>query len=126
MIKSRIVKPPLIQVGCQFSISILFLHGEQTYTERGIRAGNTNALVHIRDIVANKTVAALLREQPKAGQQQKPVPVSAGLKEVQVAAHLLGLESQAERLLDLVKFELDRGIVVVSVGVVLAEDIVGI
>ena len=83
----------------------------------GIRGGNANALVHIRGVVADKTIAAPLREQPETSQQQEPVPVSTGLEEAQVAACLLVLEFQAECLLDLVKFELDCGIVVVSIGV---------
>lgn len=95
------------------------------HAELGVAISDTNRLVHVRGIVGDETVSGPLGEETEGSEEEETVPVAASLEEIEIAGSLLVLVFQTESLFDLVVFELHGGVVVVAVGVVLAEDVEG-
>jgi hypothetical protein len=94
-------------------------------TELSVAIGYANAVVYVGGVVGGKSVARPLGEQTERRKEHKPVPVALGLEEVEVGRVFLVLEFKTKRLLDLGVFELDSGIVDVTIGVVLAKHLEG-
>lgn len=92
-------------------------------TKLGVAVGDANALVDVGSVVGGKTVSGPLGEETEGRKEHEPVPVALGLEEVEVRRVLLVHELKADSLLDLGKLKLNCGVVDVTVGVVLAEDV---
>lgn len=90
-------------------------------TELGGGLGDTGRVVELGRVVGDDGVARPLREDTERDEDGEAVTVALGLEEVEVAAVGLGLHLEADGLLDLAELELDRGVVLVAVGVEAGE-----
>ena len=88
--------------------------------------GDAGAVVEQAGVVGDDGIARPLREDTEGEQDDEAVAVALGPEEVEVAAGLLVLKLEADRLLDLAELELDGGIVDVAVGVVLGKHVEGL
>lgn len=87
-------------------------------TELGGGLGDTGRVVKLARVVGDDGVTRPLREDTERDEDGEAVTVALGLEEVEVAAVDLGLHLEADGLLDLAELELNRGVVLVAVGVV--------
>lgn len=86
---------------------------------------DTSALVDNVGIVADQSISRVLRDDTQGDQEHETVTVTAGSKEIKVAAALLSLVFEGDGLLDLSVLKLHGRVVGVSVGVVLGKDVKG-
>lgn len=87
------------------------------------RAFDAGGLVEQVGIVGDDGVARPLREDTEREEDGEAVAVALGAEEVEIAAVLLVLVLERDRLLDLAELVLDGRVVLVAVGVVLGEDL---
>jgi len=90
-------------------------------TELGGGLGDTGRVVELGRVVGDDGVARPLREDTERDEDGEAVTVALGLEEVEVAAVFRSLHLEADRLLDLAVLELNCGVVLVAVGVVLGQ-----
>ena len=95
-------------------------------TETSLGASDTSCLVDFVGVVGEESVAGPLREETERDDEHESVPVALGLEEVEVGGTLLGIELEADGLLDLLVLELHQRVVDVAVGVVLSENLQGL
>ena len=95
-------------------------------TETSLGASDTGCLVDLVGVVGEESVAGPLREETERDDEHESVPVALGLEEVEVGGTLLGIELEADGLLDLLVLELHQRVVDVAVGVVLSENLQGL
>lgn len=86
------------------------------------RNGDTGIVVELPRVVGDNGVARPLGEETERDEYSKTIAVAGGADEVQVARGLLGSLLEANGLADLLVLELDGGMLLVAVGVVLGED----
>ena len=87
--------------------------------------GNTHAVVDQVGIVTEQRIATILGDNSQRDQNCQTITVTLRPHKVEVAAVLLVLHLHTDSLLDLPIFELDGGIILVSVSVVVGQYIQG-
>jgi hypothetical protein len=85
--------------------------------------GNTHAVVDQASVVAEQSVATVLRDDSKGNQESQTIAVAPGPHEVQVTAVLLVSHLQADGFFDFAVLELDSGIVLIAVTVVVSQGV---
>lgn len=92
-----------------------------TETELGSLVGDTGRVVELGGVVGDDSVTRPLGEDTEGDEDGESVAVALGAEEIGVAGVALGLVLETDGLLDLLVLELDGGVLVVAVGVVLGE-----
>lgn len=86
---------------------------------------NTSTLIDDVGIVADESISGVLRDNTQGDQKHETVTVTAGSKEIKIAAALLGLVLEGDCVLDLSVLKLHGRVVGVAVGVILGKDVKG-
>jgi len=97
-----------------------------TYTHLLVLAGDTSTLVDQVDVVGEERVAGVLGDDTERDENSQPPSVTLGLDKVDVAGVLVGIGFQTNDLPHLDVFELNRGVVTVTSGMVVGESVQGL
>lgn len=86
---------------------------------------DAHTVVDQTGVVAEQGISTVLRDNTQRDKDGQSIAVTSGLHKVQIATVLLNDHFQADGLLDLAEFELNGGVVLVAVTMVVGEDIKG-
>lgn len=97
-----------------------------TYTHLLVFAGNAGTLIDQVDVVGEERVAGVLGDDTKRDEDSQPPSVTLGLDKVDVARVLVCIGFETNDLPHLNVFELNRGVVSVTTGMVVGESVQGL
>lgn len=102
-----------------------FGHGLVAYRDLLGLLSDTHAVVDQAGVVAEQSIAAVLRDDSQRNQESQTIAVTTGSHEVQVTAVLLVGHLQADGLLDFAVLELNSRVVLITVAVVVGQGVEG-
>lgn len=94
-----------------------------TYPHLLVLARDTSTFVDEVDVVGEQRVTTVLRDDAKRNQDSQPPAVATSLDKVDIAGVLGCIYFHSDRLLHLLIFELNSGVIVITVRVVVSKHV---
>lgn len=91
-----------------------------------ILSGDSSSRINLIQVVGEQRIATVLRNDTERKEESKPISVSSGLQEVNVAAGALIFELKSQGLLNLSKLEGNSSIVLIAIGMIFGEHSFGL